>query len=124
MQLKIHLEMTVLISMIDFLQQNWEAMFTFIAGGGLLTLGTAKYAKKSAEASAMKEWQGVYQETIKDLREDKVILKTEMSELKKIVDQNTHDIEELKSYECIVVDCALRKKRPRINIPNDYERDK
>jgi|SRR5690554_6744436 hypothetical protein len=124
MQLKIHLEMTVLISMIDFLQQNWEAMFTFIAGGGLLTLGTAKYAKKSAEASAMKEWQGVYQETIKDLREDKVILKTEMSELKKIVDQNTHDIEELKSYECIVVDCALRKKRPRINIPKDYERDK
>jgi ABC-type transporter MlaC component len=116
--------MTVLISMIDFLQQNWEAMFTFIAGGGLLTLGTAKYAKKSAEASAMKEWQGVYQETIKDLREDKVILKSEMSELKKIVDQNTHDIEELKSYECIVVDCALRKKRPRINIPIDYERDK
>ncbi len=124
MQLKIHLEMTVLISMIDFLQQNWEAMFTFIAGGGLLTLGTAKYAKKSAEASAMKEWQGVYQETIKDLREDKVILKTEMSELKKIVDQNTHDIEELKSYECIVVDCALRKKRPRINKPIDYERGK
>lgn len=116
--------MTVLISMIDFLQQNWEAMFTFIAGGGLLTLGTAKYAKKSAEASAMKEWQGVYQETIKDLREDKVILKTEMSELKKIVDQNTHDIEELKSYECIVVDCALRKKRPRINKPIDYERGK
>lgn len=124
MQLKIHLEMTVLISMIDFLQQNWEAMFTFIAGGGLLTLGTAKYAKKSAEASAMKEWQGVYQETIKDLREDKVILKSEMSELKKIVDQNTHDIEELKSYECIVVDCALRKKRPRINKPIDYERGK
>ncbi len=124
MQLKIHLEMTVLISMIDFLQQNWEGLFAFITGGGLLTLGTAKYAKKSAEASAMKEWQGVYQETIKDLREDKVILKSEMSELKRIVDQNTHDIEELKSYECIVVDCALRKKRPRINKPIDYERGK
>lgn len=114
--------MMVLISLFDFLQQNWEGLFTFIAGGGLLTLGTAKYAKKSAEASAMKEWQDVYQETIQDLREDKVILKGEMSELKKIVNQNTHDIEELKSYECIVVDCALRTKRTRIN-RHSYEKD-
>lgn len=99
--------------MFEFLQQNWEGLFAFITGGGLLSIGTAKYARKSAQANVMKEWQGIYQETIKDLRTDKDLLKDDIADLRKVVDQNTVDIEELKSYECIVIDCALRKKRPR-----------
>lgn len=95
------------------MQQNWESLFAFITGGGLLTIVTAKYTRKSAQANAMKEWQDIYQETIKDLRTDKDLLKEDIADLRKVVDQNTLDIEELKSYECIVIDCALRKKRPR-----------
>lgn len=110
--------------MFEFIQQNWEAIFTFLTGGGLLSLGTAKYVKKSAEANAMKDWQGIYQETIKDLRSDKDILKADILELRGIVDKNTLDIEELMNYECIVLDCALRKRRTKKPKTNDYETDK
>lgn len=106
--------------MIEFLQANFGEILTFLGGGGLISWATRKYTKKSAEANAMKEWQDVYQETIKDLRSDKDILKEEITDLRLIVNKNTLDIEELKSYECIVVDCALRKRKPRTKIfPNE-----
>ena len=108
----------------QFIQENMGAVITFVSGGGLAGWATSKYAKKSAEAGAMKEWQVVYQETIKDLREDKDLLKVDINELRKVVDQNTVDIEELKNYECIVVDCALRKKRTRTIKPDYDEKNK
>ena len=101
----------------DFLGTHWEAIVAFFSGGTILSIFTAKYTVKTAEANAMKEWQGVYQETIKDLRLDKDLLKTEIHELRIIVMNHTREIEELKINECVVTDCAFRKQRPRkINI--------
>lgn len=110
--------------MFEFLQHNWEIFFGFVSGGGLLSFLTAKWTKMSAQANAMKEWQGVYQETIKDLRGDKDLLKFEISDLRIIVEKNTHDIEELKGYECVLIDCAMRKRRPRKrSTPKDDKSD-
>lgn len=67
----------------------------FSAGGGVGYLLTLRSAKKKASAEAMKEVQDVYQETIADLRTDKVELKGEIDILKKIVTQNTTDITHL-----------------------------
>lgn len=65
----------------------------------------------------MKSVQDVYQETIRDLRSDKDILKTENAEmreqiaiLKVTVGQNCKDIRELKNYKCVVADCKNRRK--------------
>lgn len=98
------------------------ALFT---GGGAWFL-TYKSTRKKAEAEAMKEIVGVYQDTVKDLREDKGFLKAEKEELiqaidiwkKKydivsaLVEQNTRDIEELKrkynKERCIRFDCKER----------------
>lgn len=99
--------------MIEFLQQNVELIFSFLTGGGILGFFTAKWTKMSAQATAMKEWQGVYQETIKDLRLDKDNLKVEINELRVIVKRHTNEIEELKGYECVLMDCAMRKRRPK-----------
>ena len=99
--------------MFDFLQQNWEILAGAIGSGSFLSFLTAKWVKLSAQAGAMKEWQGVYQETIKDLRGDKELLKIEISDLRMIVERNTQDIEELKGYECVLFDCAMRKRGPR-----------
>lgn len=104
----------------DFLQHNWELFAGFITGGGMLSFLTAKWTKLSAQANAMKEWQGVYQETINDLREDKRIMKDDIRELHAIVEQNTKDIEELMKHECVVLDCALRKRKMKI-VPKKYE---
>ena len=72
----------------EFLQHNWELFFGFASGGGLLSFLTAKWTKMTAQANAMKEWQGVYQETITDLRGDKELLKIEISDLRIIVQKN------------------------------------
>jgi len=55
----------------DFLTAYLEPILTFIAGGGIVSLVKWRSIKKEAEAQAMKAVQDVYQETIKDLREDK-----------------------------------------------------
>ena len=93
------------------------AILTFISGGGLASFFTVKYTRKTAEANAMKAVQDVYQETIKDLRSDKDIMKKENMEmrdkinnLQNTVKQNCIDIRELKSHKCVVVDCKNRKR--------------
>lgn len=103
--------------MSEFLTTYIEPLILFISGGGLATLFTVKYTRKTAQADAMKAVQAVYQETIKDLRADKNIIKEENVEmrsqvgrLEKIVKQNCADIRELKSYKCIVTDCKNRKR--------------
>lgn len=96
---------------IEFLQQNLPVILTFLGSGGLISWATKKYTIKSAEAKAMKDVQDVYQETVKDLREDKDLLKADIRELQLIVNKLTQDIEEIRNYECVVIDCALRKKR-------------
>jgi hypothetical protein len=103
--------------MISFLTTYVEPILLFISGGGLAAVFTIKYTRKTAQADAMKAVQDVYQETIQDLRSDKEIMKKEnvemrdqISALKKIVEQNCVDINELKSYKCVVVDCKNRRK--------------
>lgn len=104
----------------NFFTSHLGEIIAFFSGGTILSLFTAKYTVKTAEANAMKEWQGVYQETIKDLREDKDLLKKEINELRIIVTSHTVEISELRSNECIVTECAFRVQRPRkINIPNE-----
>ena len=103
--------------MADFLTTYLEPLLLFFSGGGLAAVFTIKYTRKTAQANAMKAVQDVYQETIQDLRSDKEIMKKEnlemrdqISSLKKTVEQNCIDINELKSYKCIVADCNNRKK--------------
>jgi len=94
-----------------------EPILTFIAGGGIVALVKWRSIKKQAEAEAMAAIQTVYQETIKDLRDDKEMMKNDNSELranisdlKKTVEQNSKDISSLKQFKCVVTDCALRRK--------------
>jgi len=102
---------------IEFLQQNLTAIFSFLGSGVLISWATKKYTIKSAEANAMKQVQDVYQETVQDLREDKDLLKADIRELQFIVNRLTQDIEEIRNYECVAIDCALRKKRFKPNKP-------
>lgn len=101
----------------EFFSTYLEPVLTFILGGGIVSLVKWRSIKKQAEADAMKAVQEVYQETIKDLRDDKEMMKKDnselraiVSELQKTVQQNSIDIRELKGFKCIVLDCKLRKK--------------
>ncbi len=101
----------------EFFTTYLEPILTFILGGGIVSLVKWRSIKKQAEAEAMKAVQEVYQETIKDLRDDKEMMKKDnselratVSELQKTVQQNSIDIQELKGFKCIVMDCKLRKK--------------
>lgn len=101
----------------EFLSTYLEPILTFIAGGGIVSLVKWRSIKKQAEAEAMRQVQIVYQETIKDLRDDKDMMKKDnadlraiVAELQKTVLQNSKDIDMLKSYKCTVIDCKLRKR--------------
>lgn len=101
----------------EFFSNYLEPILTFIAGGGIVSVIKWRSIKKEAEAEAMKAVQDVYQETIKDLREDKEEMKKDNSELRrmvgelqKTVTQNSKDISELKGFKCVVTDCKLRRK--------------
>lgn len=101
----------------EFILTYIEPILLFISGGGLATVLTVKYTRKTAQADAMKAVQDVYQETIQDLRADKDLMKKEnhemrnqISNLEKIVKQNSKDIRSLKTFKCVVMDCKLRKK--------------
>lgn len=101
-------------------------VITAIFTGSGAYLITLKSTRKKAEAEAMKEIVGVYQDTVKDLRKDKEFLNAEKEELiqaneewkkkysaiSQIVEQNTRDIEELKrkynKERCIRFDCKER----------------
>jgi ABC-type transporter MlaC component len=92
-------------------------ILTFIGGGGAVYLINWRSIKKQAEAEAMKVVQDVYQQTIADIKADKedmkrdnADMKIKVSELQKEVYQNTKDINALKSYKCVVMDCKLRKR--------------
>lgn len=101
----------------DFLTTYIEPILLFVSGGGLAAVCTVKYTRKTAQANAMKAVQDVYQETIKDLREDKELIKKENSEmrllileLEKKVQQNSVDIKNLQDFKCIVSDCINRRR--------------
>lgn len=101
----------------EFFATYFDTILTFICGGGIVSLVKWRSIKKEAEAQAMRAVQEVYQETIKDLRDDKEMMKNDnkelkanVSELQKLVYQNSKDISILKGMKCVVVDCALRKK--------------
>ena len=100
----------------EFFTTYLEPIILFISGGGLATLFTVKYTRKTAQADAMKAVQDVYQETITDLRKDKELMKEESTEfrkkielMQKEIEQNTRDITRLSSLKCTVTTCTLRK---------------
>lgn len=95
--------------MIHFITQNLETLLAFITGGGLLSFATLKFTRKQAEANAMKAVQEVYQETIKDLREDKERMSEEIKELRVEVAGIYKELRSLRQYKCIVMDCKSRK---------------
>lgn len=96
--------------MIEFISTYLNDIILFVTGGGLASLISVKYTRKTAQADAMKAVQDVYQETIADLRADKEEMKKEIAELRKEVHQNSEDIKTLKSYKCVAMDCKLRKR--------------
>ena len=63
----------------EILNLIFTAIGVFLGGGGTWIF-LIKSSKRKAQAEAMKDEQNVYQETIKDLREDKRILKEERDE--------------------------------------------
>lgn len=95
--------------MIEFITQNLETLLAFITGGGLLSFATLKFTRKQAEANAMRAVQEVYQETIKDLREDKAEMNKEIQELRERVAGIYKELSSLRKYKCIVMDCKERK---------------
>lgn len=95
--------------MIEFITQNLESLLAFIAGGGLLSFATLKFTRKQAEANAMQAVQEVYQETIKDLREDKIEMNKEIQELRERVAGIYKELASLRKHKCIVIDCKQRK---------------
>lgn len=96
--------------MMDFIATYLNDIILFVSGGGLASLVSVKYTRKTAQADAMKAVQDVYQETIADLRADKEEMKKEIAELRKEVHQNSEDIKTLKLYKCVVMDCKQRKR--------------
>lgn len=96
--------------MTDLITTYLEPFLLFVTGGGLASLVSIKYTRKTAQADAMKAVQDVYQETIRDLRSDKEEMRLEIAELKKEVYRNSEDIKTLKLYKCVVMDCKLRKR--------------
>ena len=95
--------------MIEFFTQNLETLLSFITGGGLLSFATLQFTRKQAEANAMKAVQEVYQETIKDLREDKAEMNKEIQELRERVAGIYKELASLRKYKCTIMDCKQRK---------------
>ena len=100
-----------------FFETYLMPILTFIGGGGAVYMINWKSIKKQAEAEAMKVVQDVYQQTIADLKADKddmrkdnAELKANIAELQREVNQNTKDINLLKQFKCVVLDCKLRKR--------------
>lgn len=101
----------------SFFETYIMPILTFIGGGGAVYLINWRSIKKQAEAEAMKVVQDVYQQTIADMKADKEEMRKEnndmhikINELQKEVYQNTKDIDALKSYKCVVMDCKLRRR--------------
>lgn len=102
--------------MTELLTLHLDTLIAFVTGGGLLTVLTVRATKRQAEAKAMRAVQEVYQETIKDLREDKTLMKKENDLFREKVqvlqdefNKITLELAALRRYRCTVVDCKLRK---------------
>mgnify|MGYP001188982948 FL=1 len=95
--------------MLEILSQHIDTLLAFITGGGVLSFATLKFTRKQAEADAMKAVQEVYQETIKDLREDKELMGKELSDLRVKVAGIYKDLAVLRKYKCTDLDCKHRK---------------
>lgn len=86
----------------------FQILLGFITGGGLLTVVTYKSTRTKANADAMKAVQDVYQETIRDLRQEKELLKKEIFELRNEIQEIKIQIKRMEDYDCIVKNCAKR----------------
>lgn len=102
----------------------FQILLGFVTGGGLLTVVTYKSTRTKANADAMKAVQDVYQETIRDLRQEKELLKKEIFELRNEIQEIKIQIKKMEDYECIVKNCAKRtrfKSKHNENSTNNEE---
>lgn len=103
--------------MTELLTLHLDTLIAFVTGGGLLTVLTVRATKRQAEAKAMRAVQEVYQETIKDLREDKNLMKKDneafrqkVQVLQDEINKISLEVAALRKYRCTVIDCKLRVK--------------
>ena len=89
-------------------------IISFVVGGGLVTLLTLPSIRSKAKADAMQSIQDVYQETIRDLREEKKRQKDELTaqinEFRAELEHYGREIESLKKIKCYDMSCPIRKK--------------
>lgn len=80
-----------------------------LVGGGLSVPFTLKFARRKADADAMKAVQEVYQEALDDLRKEKNFQKEEIIELRTQIDILRKEIYKLKS-ENVELNKKINKK--------------
>lgn len=81
------------------------SIVSLIVGGGLSVPFTIKFARRKADADAMKAVQEVYQETLNDLRKEKNFQKEEIIELRGQIDVLRKELYKLRN-----VNIELMKK--------------
>lgn len=90
-----------------------EFLGTFVIGGGLSVLITIKSVKTKASAEAMSSVQDVYQDLIRDLRDDRdrqrAYFEEQLSRLESQISSMKKDIESLKKIKCYDLSCDHRK---------------
>lgn len=96
----------------EFITSNLAALFTTFSLGSLGGIATIKWTQRSAQATAMKQFQEIYQTSIADLQKDKDMLKQELYDLRRTVELHYQEIKDLKTFECIRMDCQFREQRP------------
>lgn len=71
------------------------SVISLIFGGGIAVPFTVQAVKRKANADALAAIQDVYQETIKDLRDERIIQKNEILELRKEIEELREKINQL-----------------------------
>ena len=71
----------------------------------------------------MKQFQEIYQTSIADLQKDKDMLKKELYDLRRTVELHYKEIQDLRGYECVRMDCIYRERNPIKLTELIYERD-
>lgn len=96
----------------DILQNILPSLVSLLIGGGLTAVITARSVRQKAKADAMMSVQDVYQETITDLRQDRLSQREEferqITDLKTRIESLQADVENLKKLKCYNLECPKR----------------
>lgn len=103
---------TFVFTMNDLIQNILPSVVSLVVGGGLTAIITSRSIRQKAKADAMMSVQDVYQETISDLRQDRLSQREEferqITELKTRIETLQADIENLKKLKCYNLECPQR----------------